>query len=177
MQAEHAGVRGGAQGVDVVQQQGVELRLLLQQPRQHTVAQERFLTRLGKRQLVFELTPAGRAAGLREADIAVQVRQGFFGEEVQRIQRGREEVRVYVRYPEAARTSLDALDDFRVALPDGSSAPLFTVARVEESRAYSSIERIDGRRVVTVSADVDEALSTPTEVNDAILASVMPAPT
>ena len=129
---------------------------------------------LGKRQLVFELTPAGRAAGLREADIAVQVRQGFFGEEVQRIQRGREEVRVYVRYPETTRTRLDALDSFRVKLPGGGSAPLFTVARVEESRAYSSIERIDGRRVVTVSADVDEAVSTPNIVNDEILASVMP---
>ena len=129
---------------------------------------------LGKRQLVFELTAAGRAAGLREADIAVQVRQGFFGEEVQRIQRGREEVRVYVRYPESTRTRLDALDSFRVKLPGGGSAPLFTVARVEESRAYSSIERIDGRRVVTVSADVDEAVSTPNIVNDEILASVMP---
>ncbi|MDJ0919358.1 MAG: efflux RND transporter permease subunit [Woeseiaceae bacterium] len=129
---------------------------------------------LGKRQLVFELTAAGRAAGLREADIAVQVRQGFFGEEVQRIQRGREEVRVYVRYPEATRASLDALDNFRVQLPDGGSAPLFTVASVEESRAYSSIERIDGRRVVTVSADVDESVSTPNVVNEAIVADVMP---
>ena len=130
---------------------------------------------LGKRQLVFELTPAGRAAGLREADVAVQVRQGFFGEEVQRIQRGREEVRVYVRYPESTRATLDALDNFRVELPGGGSAPLFTIARVEESRAYSSIERIDGRRVVTVSADVDEALSTPTDANATIVASVMPA--
>ena len=130
---------------------------------------------LGKRQLVFEITPAGRAAGLSEADIAVQVRQGFFGEEVQRIQRGREEIRVYVRYPESTRTSLDALDNFRVQLPAGGSAPLFTVASVEESRAYSSIERIDGRRVVTVSADVDEAVSTPNLANEAILAAVMPA--
>jgi multidrug efflux pump subunit AcrB len=48
------------------------------------------------------------------------------------------------------------------------------VASVEESRAYSSIERIDGRRVVTVSADVDEAISTPNIANEAILASVMP---
>ena len=129
---------------------------------------------LGKRQLVFELTPTGRAAGLREADIATQVRRGFFGEEVQRIQRGREEIRVYVRYPESTRTSLDALDNFRVQLPGGGSAPLLTVASVEESRAYSSIERIDGRRVVTVSADVDEAISTPNIANEAILASVMP---
>jgi multidrug efflux pump subunit AcrB len=129
---------------------------------------------LGKRQLVFELTPAGQAAGLRPADVAVQVRQAFFGEEVQRIQRGREEVRVYVRYPESSRASLAALDSFRVELPDGGRAPLFTVARVEESRAYSSIRRIDGRRVVTVSADVDQALSTPNIANDTILSTVMP---
>ena len=129
---------------------------------------------LGKRQLVFELTPAGRAAGLRPADVAVQVRQAFFGEEVQRIQRGRDEVRVYVRYPESSRASLEALDSFRVQLPDGERAPHFTVARVEESRAYSSIRRIDGRRVVTVSADVDETLSTPNIANEAILQSVMP---
>ncbi len=129
---------------------------------------------LGKRQLVFELTPAGRAAGLRPADVAVQVRQGFFGEEVQRIQRGREEIRVYVRYPEATRASLEALNDFRVRLPDGDRAPLLTVARVEESRAYSSIQRIDGRRVVTVSANVDEAVSTPNIANATVLSSVMP---
>lgn len=129
---------------------------------------------LGKRQLVFDLTPAGRAAGLRPADVAIQVRQAFFGEEVQRIQRGREEVRVYVRYPESSRASLEALNSFRVQLPDGGRAPLFTVASVEESRAYSSIRRVDGRRVVTVSADVDEALSTPNIANEAIIQTVMP---
>jgi len=129
---------------------------------------------LGKRQLVFEVTPAGSAAGLRPADIAVQVRQGFFGEEVQRIQRGREEIRVYVRYPESTRADLESLDDFRVRLPNGDRAPLLTVASVEESRAYSSIERIDGRRVVTVSANVDEAVSTPNIANAAVLESVLP---
>jgi multidrug efflux pump subunit AcrB len=129
---------------------------------------------LGKRQLVFELTPAGIAAALRPSDVAVQVRQGFFGEEVQRIQRGREEIRVYVRYPEAARASLESLNDFRVRLPNGDRAPLLTVARVEESRAYSSIERIDGRRVVTVSANVDEAISTPNIANAVVLETVLP---
>jgi multidrug efflux pump subunit AcrB len=129
---------------------------------------------LGKRQLVFDVTPAGQAAGLRPADIAVQVRQAFFGEEVQRIQRGREEVRVYVRYPESSRTSLDALNNFRVQLPDGDRAPLFTVASIEESRAYSSIRRVDGRRIVTVTADVDKTVSTPNVANRAIAESVIP---
>jgi len=82
---------------------------------------------------------------------------------------------VYVRYPREARERLEALEDFRVQLPGGGRAPLFTVARVEESRAYSSIRRIDGRRVVTVTADVDEAIATPGEANAAILDTIMPA--
>ncbi len=130
---------------------------------------------LGKRQLIFELTDAGRSAGLRDSDVALQVRRGFFGEEVQRIQRGREEMRVYVRYPESTRASLSALDKFQVVLPNGSRAPLMTVARVDESRAYATIERIDGRRVVTVSANVDEAVTTPNDANQIILDQVMPS--
>ena len=69
----------------------------------------------------------------------------------------------------ACEASLAALNSFRLQLPDGGRAPLFTVASVEESRAYSSIRRIDGRRVVTVSADVDQALSTPNIANETIL--------
>lgn len=129
---------------------------------------------LGKRQFVFELTPEGHAAGLTPAMIATQVRQAFFGEEVQRIQRGREEVKVFVRYPAEARYTLDTLDKFRVNLPDGSTAPLFTMARIEESRAYSSIQRIDGRRVVSVTAEVDEALNTPNDANARIISQILP---
>ncbi|MEL6862304.1 MAG: efflux RND transporter permease subunit, partial [Pseudomonadota bacterium] len=129
---------------------------------------------LGKRQLVFELTDAGRAAGLTPSDIARQVRQTFFGEEVQRIQRGREEVRVFVRYPEAARQTLDTLNQMRIRLNDGSSVPLYTVAQTTESRAYSSINRIDGRRIVTVTADIDEGISTPTVANEQIMREIIP---
>lgn len=129
---------------------------------------------LGKRQFVFDLKPAGRAAGLTSADLAVQIRQAFFGEEVQRIQRGRDEIRVYVRYPETARRTLRSLDTFQVRLPSGVGVPLSTVATIEESRAYSSITRIDGRRVVTVTADVDEKLSTPGIANEQIMSNILP---
>lgn len=129
---------------------------------------------LGKRQLLFELTDAGRAAGLTPSDVARQVRQTFFGEEVQRIQRGREEVRVFVRYPETARQSLQTLNDMRIRLPDGSSVPLYTVAETSESRAYSSINRINGRRVVTVTADIDESISTPAIANEQLLTQIFP---
>jgi multidrug efflux pump subunit AcrB len=82
---------------------------------------------------------------------------------------------VYVRYPESTRANLDALDRFQVVLPNGSRAPLLTMSKVEESRAYSSIDRIDGRRVVTVSANVDESIATPNDANQEILDQVMPA--
>ncbi|MCG8455887.1 MAG: efflux RND transporter permease subunit, partial [Holophagales bacterium] len=129
---------------------------------------------LGQRELLFELEPAGRAAGLRPREVARQVRQAYFGEEVQRIQRQGEEVRVYLRYPERDRTGFEALDALRIRLPEGGEAPLFTVARARDGRAFASIERVDGRRVVTVSADVDEARSTPGEANAAVLTEVLP---
>jgi multidrug efflux pump subunit AcrB len=116
---------------------------------------------LGKRQLNFSLTPAGEAAGLTPSDIARQVRQAFFGEEVQRIQRGREEVRVFVRYPERLRDDLSALYQLRIRTPDGASLPLSVAADITETRSYTQIERIDGRRIIEVTADVDESEITP----------------
>ncbi len=118
---------------------------------------------LGKRQLNFALTPAGEAAGLVPADIARQVRQAFFGEEVQRIQRGRDEVRVFVRYPQALRNDLSALDQLRIRTPDGASLPLSVAATYTETRSFTQIERIDGRRIIELTADVDESVITPGE--------------
>ena len=128
----------------------------------------------GKRQFDIELTAAGKAAGLTPADVARQLRQRFFGEEVQRIQRGREEMKVMVRYPLAERRSTQDLFGARIRLGDGRVAPLSAVARVEESRGYSQIDRIDGRRVVTVSAEVDTSVRTPGEANEALRLDVLP---
>ena len=128
----------------------------------------------GKRQIEFELTPAGDAAGLTVQDLARQVRQAFFGEEVQRIQRGSDEIRVYVRFPENERSSLADLNRFRVRLPNGDAAPLSVVATTSESRSPASIDRVDGQRVVSVSADVDEALTTPNAVNAIVNNSILP---
>ena len=128
----------------------------------------------GKRQLEFALTPAGAAAGLTSRDIARQVRQAFFGEEVQRIQRGRSEVTVYVRLPQAERRSLADLERFRIRLPDGREAALSVVADITETVSPTSIDRVDGRRVVSLTADVDEAVTTPTLVNELIEETVLP---
>lgn len=128
----------------------------------------------GKRELIFGLTAAGRAAGLRPEDLARQVRQAVFGEEVQRIQRGGDEVRVFVRYPQVQIASLSGLSSIRIRLPDGDAAPLFTVATVTEGTSSARITRVDGRRVLTVSADVDEEILSPGEANLQIIRDVLP---
>ncbi len=128
----------------------------------------------GKRQVEFELTAAGAAAGLTTQDIARQVRQAFFGEEVQRIQRGREEVRVYVRYPASERTSLADLERLRIRLAGGGEAPLGVVAQISESVSPTTIDRVGGRRIITLEADVDEAVTTPNIVNALLAEQILP---
>ncbi|MDG1441746.1 MAG: efflux RND transporter permease subunit [Pseudomonadales bacterium] len=129
---------------------------------------------IGKRQFDINLTPTGEAAGLTPADVARQLRRNFFGEEVQRIQRGREELKVMVRYPEASRRSTADLFDARIRLVDGSEAPLSSVAQVTESRSYSAINRVDGLRIVSVSAQVDNAVTTPSIANAEITNQLVP---
>lgn len=130
---------------------------------------------IGKRQFDISLTPAGEAAGLTPTDIARQLRRNFFGEEVQRIQRGREELKVIVRYPETSRQSTADLFDARIRLADGSEAPLSSVASVKESRSFSAINRVDGLRIVSVSGQVDEQVTTPSEANAAVIAQFVPS--
>jgi multidrug efflux pump subunit AcrB len=119
----------------------------------------------GKKELRLQLTPEGRTMGITLADLARQVRAGFYGQEVQRIQRGRDDIRVMVRYPESERRSLGDIEHMRIRLSDGSEVPFSTVAAVEEGRGYAVINRTDRRRVVTVSADVDEAQANANEIN------------
>lgn len=129
---------------------------------------------IGKRQYDITLTATGEAAGLLPTDIARQLRNNFFGQEVQRIQRGRDELKVMVRYPESQRQSMRNLDNVRIHLADGTQVPLFTVASLTESRAFSSIDRVDGLRIVTVTGEVDTAIATPTQVNAQMIESILP---
>ncbi|MGK0224075.1 MAG: multidrug efflux pump subunit AcrB [Limisphaerales bacterium] len=127
----------------------------------------------GKRQYDIELTPAGVAAGLSPADVAVQLRHNFYGEEVQRIQRGREELRVMVRYPEIERQSARDFFNVRIRLADGTEAPITQVAKISENRSYSSIERVNGRRIVTVSGRVDRSVAMPEAIKAELTSGVL----
>ena len=109
----------------------------------------------GKREVKLGVTSAGEALGLRLETIARQVRQAFYGEEVQRLQRGRDEVRVYVRYPYEERRSLQNLSDMRIRTPEGEEIPFTEVAEAEEGRGYAIIRRANRFRSINVTADID----------------------
>ncbi|MFC4995426.1 efflux RND transporter permease subunit [Rubritalea tangerina] len=116
--------------------------------------------RMGKREIVFhrdDLTDAGRALGFTVASVSQQLRSSFFGDEVQRIQRGRDEVKVMVRYPEYERKALDTLEDVRLVTPSGDEVPIRQVIRGEAYRGLSTINRVDGRRSISIAADIDKS--------------------
>ena len=129
--------------------------------------------RLGKRRYDVQLTEAGIAAGLTASSVATQLRNAFFGAEVQRIQRGREEIKVMVRYPPERRRSPSDLLDERVSLP-GRDAPLSTVAKIAETQDYTSLLRVDGRRAVTVTAWFDPEQGPAPRINAALQADALP---
>ncbi|MCY4119648.1 MAG: efflux RND transporter permease subunit, partial [Acidobacteria bacterium] len=111
--------------------------------------------RTGKAEMRLDILPAAETLGLTLQDLGHQVRQAFYGEEAQRIQRGRDDIRVMVRYPSEQRRSLGNLESMRVRTPNGAEVPFSQVALVEPGRGFASIRRIDRSRAVNVTASVD----------------------
>lgn len=111
----------------------------------------------GKQEMRIELNAVGHALGLTRADVIRQVRQAYFGAQAQRIQRGRDDLRVFVRLPMAERTSLRGLEDFEIVTATGQRIPLSHVADLEPGISPSRITRVDRYRTLNVSADVDKA--------------------
>ena len=110
----------------------------------------------GKQEIKLRIRPEAELLGLTLEDLARQVRHAFFGFEAQRIQRGREEVRVYVRYPEAERRSLESLETMRIRTPEGAEVPFGEVASAEFGRGFAQIRRVDRNRTINVTADVNK---------------------
>ena len=131
--------------------------------------------RPGKKEVKLALTEEARLLGLTMADMARQVRQAFYGEEAQRIQRGRDDVRVMVRYPESERRSMNNLESMRLRTPEGVEVPFSVAARTELGRGYAAIRRTDRQRIVSVTADVDEGTTNANVVLADVTARVLPA--
>jgi len=128
----------------------------------------------GKAELKLELSDSGRLLGLTLSDLARQVRQGFYGQQVQRIQRGRDDIRVMVRYPQNERVSIGDVEDMRIRLADGTEIPFRQVANVEYGRGFATIRRADRQRIVNVTADVDEYLANAAEINTEVFEKFLP---
>ncbi|GAO30640.1 efflux RND transporter permease subunit [Geofilum rubicundum] len=109
----------------------------------------------GKTQFDFKLLPEGRRLGLTSTEVGRQVRDAFYGALAMRQLRGVNEVEMRVKLPYSEREDLHNLENFVIRTPDGQEVPLFDVVRLEEGEAFSSINRRDGRRIVTVSMDVE----------------------
>jgi len=114
----------------------------------------------GKSQLDIELLPEGLSLGLTSTAVGRQVRDAFFGALALRQLRGTNEIEVRVKLPESEREDIHVFDDFIVRAPDGTEVPLRDIARVERSESFNSITHRDGRRVVSVSMDVEPASAT-----------------
>ena len=128
----------------------------------------------GVKEIQLELKPIARTLGLTVEQVALQVRAAFFGAEALRVQRGREEVKVYVRLPRTERESITDIERYLIRTPYGGEVPLRQVAALREGTSPLTIRRKDSQRIVTVTADVDRSAITGNQATDAVVRDVLP---
>ena len=127
----------------------------------------------GVREIQLGLREEARTLGLTLEDLALQARAAFFGAEALRVQRDREEVRVYVRLPEDERDAITDVEEYLIRTPSGAEVPLTQVARLTPGISPPEIRRRDGQRVVTVIAEVDSAVISANEANSILANSIL----
>ena len=157
--------RGGGDSPIDIQLMGAslnELSLVAEKIKQHltgyqTVFDIKDSLSDGKKEYLIELTDKGRALGLSRLDVSMQVRNALFGSEVQRIQRGREDVRVMVRLPLNERMSLDSLGELQILSSTGKQTPFSQIAQFNATKGPSTITRADHYRTVNITADIDKS--------------------
>jgi len=128
----------------------------------------------GRREIDIRLKPRAYALGLTLREIASQVRQGFFGLEVQRIQRGRDEIRVWVRYTEEDRSALGFIDQMRIRTPDGAEYPFSELAEYDIARGIITINRLENQREIKVEANLADFEADLPPILDEIRSDVLP---
>jgi multidrug efflux pump subunit AcrB len=110
----------------------------------------------GKPEIKLRIKPEAELLGLTSEDLGRQVRQAFFGAEAQRVQRGRDDVRVMVRYPEKERRTLQSLDTMHIRTRDGTKVPFANVAELQIGQGFATIRHIDRQRAINVTADINK---------------------
>ncbi len=129
---------------------------------------------LGKREVKVRLKAEARTLGITEEELGRQLRGAFYGSEALRLQRGRNEVKVLVRYPEESRQRFWDLESMRIRVPGGGEIPLDRAATLVESRGFSKINRTDRKRVINVTATVDSHVANAEEILAEIKATALP---
>ncbi|MEM6297783.1 MAG: efflux RND transporter permease subunit [Bacteroidota bacterium] len=130
--------------------------------------------KVGRRELQLELQPQAYFLGLDHNSITRQIRQGFFGEEVQRLQKGSDEVKVWVRYPESDRKSLGQLEDMKIKTETGSQYPLDELIDYTTERGIVDIAHYNGKREIVVDAEFKDPNDNPGAIISALKADFLP---
>lgn len=128
----------------------------------------------GLREINISLNDKAKQLGLTLQEVLAQVRQGFFGYEVQRLQRGRDEVRIWVRYATQDRESIGQLENMRIRFADGREFPLSEIANFETKRGVVAINHLDGKREVKVEADIGNKKVSVSDVTTQIKEEIAP---
>ena len=131
-------------------------------------------SRPGKIEFRFSIRDEARALGVTVADLAETVRAAFYGAEVMRLQRGRHEVKLMVRYPKEERRSVESIDEIRVRTPQGDEYPLRELADITVDRGYSEINRVNQLRSITILADIVEGQANAKDVIQTLKSDYLP---
>lgn len=132
----------------------------------------------GKNEIDLDLLPEADIYGLSKSDVLTQIRQGFFGQEAQRVIIGTDEVKIWVRYPIEDRNSLSDLKNMKIKTPNGLAIPLKEICEFKEGRAPESLKRKDGQRIIKVDAecvDPDQVAEINTVITDSVLPKLVQA--
>jgi len=127
-----------------------------------------------KDELRLQLLPRAEVMGFTLNDLSTQVRNAFYGSQAQRLQRGDDEVRVMVRYPEGERVSIGDLEDMYIRTSNGEAVPFSSIADFDMQPGYAQINRVEGERSVAVNADIIESMVEPNVVNTDIKNNFFP---
>jgi len=128
----------------------------------------------GKREQKLRVKEGSGSIGITMRDLARQVRQAFYGDEALRIQRGRDDVKVMVRYSEKERSSIAGIEDMRIRTRDGQEIPIEEVADITPGRSYSVVNRVDRKRTISVISDLDEDLANASVIVADLKANFLP---
>ncbi len=128
----------------------------------------------GKQEKKIRVKDGARSIGITMRDLARQVRQAFYGDEALRIQRGRDDVKVMVRYSDKERGSIAGIEDMRIRTADGHEIPIEEVANITPGRSYSIVNRVDRKRTISVLSDIDETVANASVIVADLKANFLP---